>query len=181
LAGGLRPEYEIGQVLVAHTTIAEGAREGDASQMLDSSEPLVSFAVESGAKVVARFLTTPRIVGRADEKRHLGASADAVEMESFGVLLAADEKGIPAVAIRVVSDTVDEDLPLDMNEVLTDAGEVSLPRVLGQVVLHPGAVPGLVRLGQNSKRAADALAEFLDRYVTRLADAANVLESKATT
>ena len=66
--------------------MAEGVREGDASQMLDSSDPLVSFAIECGAKVVARFLTTPRIVGRADEKSHLGESADAVEMESFGVL-----------------------------------------------------------------------------------------------
>ena len=118
-------------------------------------------------------------MGRADEKQHLGASADAVEMESFGVLGAAQEKGIPAVAIRVISDTVDEDLPLDMNEVLTDAGQVSIPRVLGQVVLHPGALPGLVRLGQNSKRAATALCEFLDRYVARLAEAAKVLESKA--
>jgi adenosylhomocysteine nucleosidase len=101
-------------------------------------------------------------------------------MESFGVLSAAQEKGIPGVAIRVISDTAGEDLPLDMNEVLTDAGQVSLPRVLGQVALHPGSLPGLVRLGQHSKRAADALCEFLDRYVARLADAAKILESKAT-
>jgi len=179
LAGGLRPEHGTGQVLAARSVISEEGRAGDASQVLDSSEPLVSFAAECGAAVVRRFLTMGRVVGRADEKNHLGASADAVEMESFGVLSATQEKGIPAAAIRVISDRVDEDLPLDMNEVLTDTGQVSIPRVLGQVARNPGALPGLMRLGQDSKRAATALCEFLDRYVKRLAAAAQALEPKS--
>ncbi len=179
LAGGLRPEYQAGQLLVARTVVSEDARAGDASQMLDSSEALVSFAAECGATAVGRFLTASRVVGRAEEKKHLGESADAVEMESFGVLVAAQEKGIPAAAIRVIGDTVNEDLPLDMNEILTDSGQVSIPRVLGQVVRHPQALPGLVRLGQDTKRAAMALCEFSDRYAARLAESIRVLESKS--
>jgi adenosylhomocysteine nucleosidase len=178
LAGGLRPEYRAGQLVAARTVISEEGRAVDAGSMLDSSEALISFASECGATVVERFLTTLRVVGRADEKKHLGASADAVEMESFGVLSAAREKGIPAVAIRVIGDTVDENLPLDMNEVLTDEGRVSIPRVLGQVARNPSSLPGLMRLGQDSKRSATALCEFLDRYMQRLAEAAQVFDSK---
>lgn len=179
LAGGLRSEHQTGDLLVARAVFPENVGEGDrVEDQIDSSEALVSFAAECGAKVVERFLTTARVIGRSDEKKHLGQSADAVEMESLGVLSAAEERGVPAVAIRVISDTVDEDLPLDMNEVLTDAGRVSIPRVLGQVALHPGAVPGLMRLGRDSKRAAVTLCEFLDRYARRLAATGQFLESK---
>ena len=48
-------------------------------------------------------------------------------------------------------------------------GRVSTPRVLGEVARHPGSIPGLVRLGHNSKKAAESLATFLDSYVKRLA------------
>ena len=51
------------------------------------------------------------------------------------------EIGIPGVAIRAISDLADEDLPLDMNEVFTDEGQVSIPRILGQVALHPQSIP----------------------------------------
>jgi hypothetical protein len=64
-----------------------------------------------------------------------------------------------------------------MNEVLTDEGRVSIPRVLGQVARNPGSLPALMRLGRDSKRCATALCEFLDRYVEKLA-AAVVFDSK---
>ena len=47
-------------------------------------------------------------------------------------------------------------------------GNVSIRRVLGQIVRHPRALPGLVRLGRQSKIAAESLANFLDRYVGAL-------------
>ncbi len=84
------------------------------------------------------------------------------------MLFEARTDGIPAVAIRSISDTVDEDLPLDMNEVFTESGEVSMPRVLGQVAMRPQSLPALVRLGRKSKQAAESLAEFLDRYIVAL-------------
>ena len=82
---------------------------------MQSSAPLITFARKCGATVVERFFSAVRVVGRAEEKRHLGAHSDAVEMESFEVLFGVGRIGIPAIAIRVISDTVDEDLPLDMN------------------------------------------------------------------
>src|SRR6202041_2278330 len=103
----------------------------------------------------------------------------AVEMESFEILLESAAYGIPAVAIRAISDTLDDDLPLDMNRIFTDEGQVSIPRVLGQVALHPTSVPDLVRLGQNSKTAAEALARFLDKYVTTVSQRFQTLEKRS--
>jgi adenosylhomocysteine nucleosidase len=180
LAGGLRPEYSIAQVMAAREIASEGARdEYGEPRAIPASASLVSFASECGATVVNRFYSAERAIGRADEKKHLGKIADAVEMESFEILAAATDAGIPAVAVRAVSDTSEEPLPLDMNEIFSDEGHLSIARVAGQVALHPQALPGLVRLGQHSKKAAEALAEFLDRYIARIAASALSLELKA--
>jgi adenosylhomocysteine nucleosidase len=179
LAGALRAEYQIGQVLAARTVFSEAVPDGRASRIIGSSEALISTASECGAAVVNRFYSAARVTGRAADKKHLGATADAVEMESFEVLRQAHDCEVPAVAIRAVSDAVDEDLPLDMNEVFSADGEVSIPRVLGQVVRHPHSLPGLLRLAHQTKRAAESLARFLDRYVTMIADRAGALETKA--
>jgi nucleoside phosphorylase len=179
-AGALRPQYRIGQVLAAQTVVAERVPAGATGRILEASAPLVFFAEDCGATVTSRFYTAERAVSRAEEKRHLGSSADAVEMESFAILSKARADGVPGVAIRSISDTVDEDLPLDMNEVFSEDGEVSIPRVLGQVALHPQSIPGLVKLGQRSKRAAECLAAFLDRYILEFSERAKILESKSS-
>jgi hypothetical protein len=147
--------------------------------VIPSSASLVSFASECGATVVNRFYSAARAIWRAEEKKHLGKTADAVEMESFEILAAAADSGVPAATVRAISDTSEEPLPLDMNEVFSDDGQLSIPRVVGQVALHPQSLPGLVKLGQQSKKAAEALAQFLDLYVARIAASAQPIEVKA--
>ena len=170
LAGALRSEYAIGQVLAAKELRSGTVHEDLNSNLLECSGALVSFAEECGATIVNRFYTSDRAIGSREEKEHLGQFADAVEMESFDVVKEASAFGIPAVAVRAISDLAQEALPLDMNEVFTHKGEVSVPRVLGQVARHPAAVPGLVKLGKQSKAAAESLAHFLDRYVATVAE-----------
>jgi len=180
LAGALRPEYRIAEVLAARGVISDVPRTDLSSQSLPSSEPLVSFAGECGATVVETFLTSERPIARVEEKRYLGRRSDAVEMESLEVFREAAACGIPAVAIRAISDGLDEDLPLDMSQLFTDEGQLSVPRVMTQVALHPQAIPGLMRLRQNCKRAAESLARFLDAYVATVVESTRTLEAKAT-
>jgi len=165
LAGALRPAYGIGQVLVARAVAPPVPQGGGAGSEILCSEALVAFATEHGATAVDRFHTSGRVIARAEEKRHLGQSADAVEMESFEILKEAGASGIPAVAIRAISDTANEELPLDMSRIFGDRGQVSLSGVVAEVARHPKSLPGLLKLGQQSKLAAESLAHFLDRYV----------------
>ena len=178
LAGALKPEYRIGQVLAARCVRTENEETDPGSDPLQSSAALLSFAAECGATAVEQFFSSVRVVGRAEEKRQLGEHSDAVEMESFEVLLKSAACGIPAIAIRAISDSADDDLPLDMNRIFTDEGQVSIPRVLGQVALHPTSVPELARLGQNSKTAAESLARFLDKYITMVSGRFQILERR---
>ena len=143
LAGGLRPELRVAQVLAARAVFAEPANADEITDQIETSGPLLDFAEQSGATVVDRFYSAGCVVGRSAEKVVWGKAASAVEMESFAILAVAAESGIPAVAIRSISDAVDEDLPLDMNRIFSDEGQVSLPRVIrrGRASSRVGSEP----------------------------------------
>ena len=178
LAGGLRPGMEVGQVVAARGATCEPLNPEARGGYIECSRPLVEFAEECAATLVERFYTAGHVVASAEEKHQLGQSADAVEMESFDILLTAKGEGIPGIGIRAISDRSEEDLPLDMGGILNEEGHVSIARVLGQAVLHPQALPGLMKLGQQSKRAAEELADFLGRYIGHIAERMSVLEAR---
>lgn len=66
---------------------------------------------------MGRFVSLPRIVWRADEKRRIAADTNAValDMESGAIGTEAAAHRIPFAVVRAVSDLLDEDLPLDFN------------------------------------------------------------------
>jgi nucleoside phosphorylase len=159
LAGALRSDYAIGDVLVARRVRRAGSEDTVAC-----APALVSVASQCGSRVVDSFLTAERIISRADEKRRLGEH-DAVEMESYPVLREAGRSGIPGIAIRVVGDSVDEDLPFDFTAAIRDDGTIRRSAMLRQVLASPRRWPMLVRFGAEQQRALTALAAFLDRFV----------------
>jgi adenosylhomocysteine nucleosidase len=179
LAGALKPGYRIGQVLTAREIRCGDIEQADPGALMQSSEALYSFAGECGATPVTRFHTAGRVIGKAIEKKHLGETADAVEMESFVILSEASRRGVPAIAVRAISDLADEDLPFDMTGVFTEEGRISMPLVLAQVAKHPQSISAVMKLGQSAKTAATELAAFLDRYVEKLAAAGTGLEGRA--
>ncbi len=162
LAGALRAEYAPGDILVPnYVTDTSGTK-------VECDPELRSMAIEMGGNAVRCFYSTDSVIISAVDKRALGRNADAVEMETTGVLARAARGGARVIAIRGISDSVDQDLPLDFNRVMTSAGEVSIGLVLGQVVRNPLKVPSLVRFGQQSHMAAERLCTFLDRYLEGL-------------
>ena len=136
---------------------------------LHSDAELLSHAEVSGATIVEKFLTSDQVISTAQEKAALSASGDAVDMESLYILAAAAQRGIRIVAIRAISDGVDSTLPLDFNSVFDESGAVSIPKVIRQVVRKPGRIPGLIRLANESERAATGLAKFLENYIADIA------------
>ena len=166
LAGALRQEHKLGEVLVARAI-----RDSKQQKPLPSDDGLVQLAEVCGAKVVEAFFTTDRILVRAEEKRKLGDLADAVEMESRRVVGQGQLPGwrdSRCVAIRAISDEVDENLPLDFNKMLDFRGDVNTRQVMAEVGRRPQVLPSLIRFGWRSRRAARSLAVFLDRYIAAL-------------
>jgi adenosylhomocysteine nucleosidase len=163
LAGGLTRSCRVGDVVVARCVSLRGT-----ATSVASDAALVSMASECGAAPVSRFVTVEKIVIATKQKEALATSGDVVEMESYFVLKAAAFARVPAVAIRAISDTVEEDLPMDFSRVLDAQGHVEMRKLLASVAREPRRIPSLVRFGVRSHRAAKTLADFLDRYLSSL-------------
>ena len=163
LAGALKDSYEPGALLAAEE-VADVRYES----VFSCAPGLLKTAAACGARVVARFLTSPVAVVSAAAKRALSERGDVVEMESAAVLAAAREANIPAIAIRSISDGVGEDLPLDLDRLVKPDGRVRHVRLLGSLAKKPSAVPGLLKLAGSTRRATAVLASFLDRYIAAL-------------
>src|SRR5437016_11628400 len=158
VAGSLRPQHAVGSVLVANAV-----KRGDLEARSD--DWLVGTAVQCGAVPADFFYTADTVISTSLEKSRLGQIADAVDMESYPILAEASRRGIPAVAIRAISDTADQNLPLDFSRIINEDGKLEWLPALSQVAASPGSLPQLVRFGLDSSRAARRLVEFLDKYM----------------
>ncbi len=110
-----------------------------------------------------RFVCTPHVVITAQEKRELRRStgASVVDMESFAVAKIAADWGVAFRYIRAVSDTADQDMPLDFNLYRDRDGNFSRARIALAAIRHPLTVlPGLLRLDRNCKLAAQRLGDY---------------------
>jgi adenosylhomocysteine nucleosidase len=165
LAGGLRPGHRPGNILVGRTV-----RRLDDGREIELPMKWVDRAREIGAEE-AIFVTSSRIIGTSEEKRRLGAQADAVDMESFAVIEEANARGTPAVVIRAIGDPVEMGLTIDFDRIFDANGRVRAMPLAAQIVRRPASVSGLVRLAWQSRFASTALAAFLDRYLAATSQA----------
>jgi hypothetical protein len=137
-------------------------------QTINSDRDLLALAAANGATVIETLLSVDKLAATADEKSQLAPFANAADMESFAILSAARTHAIPAVAIRVISDSLHQDLPAGVNTLVNDTGAVNVSGVAKYVVSHPFAMPGLISLGRRSKSAAETLERFLESYIRGL-------------
>jgi len=177
-AGALRPEHRVADILAAREIVAHDKRSNIFDGKIQCTQRLLKMAAACGARVVERFYSSPSLIRMAKEKSALRDLADAVEMESFEVLAEAFAWMPEGIAVRAVSDTVDEDLPLDFSQMVIGQGELSMARLAAQIVRKPSAIPGLIRLGKRSSEAAEKLADFLDTFLAALAGKSVAIASK---
>lgn len=173
LAGALRDKHRPGDVLAAkavHATIWK--------KVIPSDADLLEMASACGVKIVDAFYSVDRILVHSSEKSELSAKADAVEMESGDIMLEAVAFGAKVIAIRAISDAVEEDLPVDFNRVTSQSGDVSIAKIVAQAAAHPGSIPALIRFGRQSRNAAEKLAVVLDACIEKLASKNHMEQAK---
>ncbi len=168
LAGALRPDYQLSDIVVAKLLKSVGVHADLGRDWLETDKQLVELAVSQGAKPSGVFYTAEKVLTTAEEKSQLATKADVVEMESFDVVKEGYAWGARGVAIRAISDRADEDLPIDFNRTISSDSRISVPRVLAEVAKNPGTLRPLIRFGKQSRSAAEALARFLETYLKEL-------------
>jgi adenosylhomocysteine nucleosidase len=165
-AGALKSSAKLGNIVVPEKVQHHATRQ---TEICDPD--LLTRASENGATRIATLLTTDHVVNTATEKNCLSALAEAVDMESFAILQAANKKIVPCAILRVISDSFDRDMPAELDTIVDPQGHVKIAGVVRYVAKHPLMVPALVRLGRDSKSAAEALAHFLESYINKLSAA----------
>jgi adenosylhomocysteine nucleosidase len=105
------------------------------------------------------WLVTSALVADAAEKQRLAVTykAELVDMEAAGVARLARMRGIPFYCIKGISDGYNYRLP-DFNRFLSSSGKFQLARFVLFVILRPWHWPALTRMGENSRKAACAIA-----------------------
>lgn len=165
LACALRDGYRPGDVLVARLVSEVGEPVAVASH-----RELFSTAVDCGARQVERFATSRTLVAHAEQKRRLMGQAEAVEMESYTILAEAARYGVPAVAVRAISDTAEFDMPYDFESVQDARGQIRMGGLVAQVLRLPFGLPALLTLARDCRMASNQLADFLDMFTRTLMD-----------
>lgn len=162
-AGALKPHQKAGDIVVARTV-----QQLSTSVSLQCSSELCQSATEGQSIAADVLLTADKLAGTAAEKKELGRFADAIDMESFAVVSVASERNLPAIAIRAITDRVDEDIPADIQTTVDETGRVRPSGVARYLGTHPLQVPALIRLARNSRAAAESLTKFLEAYIAKL-------------
>lgn len=162
-AGGLQPALNRGDIVI-----------GD--EILDSSGRRLSIdlrdtpAQQEGIHV-GRLLTADALVRDPAEKAALGQThqAAAVDLESWAVGEVCRQDKIRFLAVRIISDAVDDALPADLAGLMkptTTAGRAGA--VLGTLWRRPSSIKDMLKLREDALVASDRLAKFLAGLVASL-------------
>ena len=113
--------------------------------------------------VVGEISSSDRVIVTAQEKVRLREKTGAIaaEMEAGAVKRIAGQWQVPFYCVRAVSDTANEDMPLDFNLYRDSAGRFSLPKIALAAVSRPFTrIPALRRLEANCNMASESLGAF---------------------
>lgn len=142
-----------------------------------ASTPLVDVAVTGIAKAAA-IITIDHVAVTAHEKQSLAETtgAELLDMETWGVARVAREAGLDCVGLRVVSDTISDELPREMAALVKPQSSLRrLGAALRAVGRRPGAAVDMWRLWENAVVDARTLADALERLIASLPnDQANI-------
>jgi adenosylhomocysteine nucleosidase len=156
LAGALQPHLVVGDLIVQ-------SRRPDLVGIAESALQMAGVPFHVGSLVtVSRPVLSP-VDRRALAER---TNAIAVDMESQTIAGFCHERAIPCLALKGVSDGIDDDL----TPILGGFEIVDIPRIALRVLMRPGTWGLAARLARSSYRSATHLGKGLCAVVSQLPD-----------
>jgi nucleoside phosphorylase len=148
-AGGLNPKIKLGEVV------------------FETADEKLRVRLLAAGAGPARILCADRIATTVAEKKQLREETgmDAVEMESAAIQAVCQEKNILCATVRAISDTADEDLPLDFNALAKPDKSLDFGKLAWAIAKSPGKIGALMQLQKKTKFAAERLADVLAKII----------------
>ena len=167
-AGGLTDELGRGHIVMADEVVSAQGERLAVGLKLDRA----SLEATKGLHV-GPLLTVDTLLREPAERRRLAAAHDAIaaDMESYAVAEACRMSGVPFMAIRIISDAVDDELPPEIEHLLAQksfAGKIGA--ATGAILRRFSAAKDLWKLREDALKASDRLAKFLMGVVTQLSN-----------
>lgn len=160
-AGAVQPELNVGDLVIANTILEEeGKKYFPNPDWLGRAR---NIPCPDGFKMaVGGLLTVNTVIHGPSAKQELGKnySVQAVEMETSAIAKVAEDKGLPLLSIRVISDRLDQEL-LDSSSFLGSDGEISTLKAGWYVLTHPGSIKSALSLRTQTQVATKTMTSFL--------------------
>ncbi len=111
--------------------------------------------------------TAEQVISGAELRKRVGqeTGAFAVDMESAALARVAKEKGLAHAAVRVISDELNDTMPLQYEIFMKEDGFLSRPRLAGYLLTHPWKTPGLIAAVRQAHDACLVLAGVLEKMI----------------
>jgi nucleoside phosphorylase len=167
LAGGCEPGLAPGDVILGDPVAVGGPRPQEVEPDPELRRRAVQALEVSGLRYrVGRLLTVDEVVTSPAEKARWWqtGSVAAVDMESARVLDWARRAGLPGLAVRVVADGPEDEVPADLLGVVGTDGRMHA-RTVVRLLGRPSLLAPAWRLGRRSGRALESLGRFMRAFV----------------
>ena len=177
-AGGLNFGLKLGDILIADKVIDISFRENNENlgfntqKIINSKEFFKAksisddflFKVHSGSLV-----TSDIMICFPDKKKKLGDQflALGVDMETSALLEVANKKSVPLVSIRVISDTVNQELA-NFSTCFDEKGNILKIKASWHVLKNPSLIPMAISLKSQMPSAVKNMTEFLEKLISSL-------------
>ena len=159
VAGAVQNDLQVGDVVFAHSVC--WLDPGIPNQV----QPLAlwSAAAQQAATQAlqprgARCVTGTAITTPGSQSVHLQPKQLAypvLEMETLGVARVAAQQAVPLLALRAISDIVDDSAAFDIGEFFDADFNLRLGKIFKIVLRRPHILPQFLRLARNTDRAAE--------------------------
>lgn len=165
-AGGLHSQLKRGHVLMADRVCDLSGKETLIPLNLTPEQIAASPGLHVG-----RLLTVDKIIRTVEEKRELGETRDAlaVDMETLAVAEACQEMKRKMLSVRIISDTVEQPLPRDLEKMMSQKTTAGMLGAAAATLFNrPASVKDMWNLHAMASKASDQLAGFLEGILPQL-------------
>jgi adenosylhomocysteine nucleosidase len=166
-AGGLDRQLQRGDIVLANALVHADGRRLAIDLKLDPATSESNRHLHVGA-----CTTSDKIVCRPADKEALGKQSQAlsVDMESWAVGEVCRHAKTRFLAVRIISDAVDDELPSDVEALARQkTGAARLGAAAGAIFRRPSSIKDMLQLKEDALVLSDRLARFLAGMIEQLA------------
>jgi adenosylhomocysteine nucleosidase len=165
-AGALQPDLRRGHILMSDEVTDMASEKLSIGLTVDRASIDASPALHVG-----RLLTVDQLIRSRSQKEQLGTdhAALACDMETFAIAQACQQLGTKFMSVRIISDSIDDELPKEIEALLAQKSVVGkLGAAAGAVFNRPSSIKDMWKLKEDALKATDRLAKFLSGVIDQL-------------